>query len=108
LDSLNGLHELERAAAKTFYDASVDVANGVIDAATKLAEFNRLNGLLGSTLVLKEAADAAVQAATSAITDEETSRNWLYCELGAVPAFTVDSDGDTTVDSWSTDYVPFT
>jgi len=40
---------------------------------------------MATALALKTAADGAVTAALAAIVDEEQSRDWLYCELGAVP-----------------------
>lgn len=53
---------------------------------------------MAGALTLKEAADAAVTAAQQAITDETENLKWLYCELGAVPTFTYDRNGDGTAD----------
>lgn len=99
LDDLNALQQDERAKAKLYYEAEVNFVNGEALESSTDTTHSTLNTDFTTTITdLKTAADAAVAAATAAIADEEMSRNWLYCELGAVPEFTYDRDGDGTAD----------
>ena len=99
LDELNALQQDERAKAKLYYEAEVNFVNGeALEASTEATHSALSSAFTGDVTALKTAADAAVTAATAAIADEEMSRNWLYCELGAVPEFTYDRNGDGTPD----------
>jgi hypothetical protein len=98
LDDLNGLQQDERAKAKLYYEAEVAFVTGEGLRDSTAVTWNNLSGDMSNALALKEAADAAVTAAEAAIADEQLSRNWLYCELGAVPAFTYDRNNDDMSD----------
>jgi hypothetical protein len=98
LDELNALHEVERDKARLYYAAAVAFSEGTTLASTTSNTHSTLSTDMATALSLKEAADAAVTAAQQAITDETENLKWLYCELGAVPTFTYDRNGDGTAD----------
>jgi len=102
LDALNSLHGESRRDAALYYDAKLAFEQGSTLATTSLATYDALVIKETAARGLSEAADAAVLAANAAIADEETSRGYLYCELGAVPAFTGQDAGFTApTDYWT-------
>lgn len=102
MDALNTLHDEERRDAALYYGAKLAFEQGETLATTTGNTYDALVIKKDAAELLSVAADAAVVAATAAIADEKTSRGYLYCELGAVPAFTGQDAGFTAPsDYWT-------